>query len=116
MLLEITNILIHIFKGEEIEEEYLKLRALYPKSRTVKINLLKISAGPRFEKEIYKHLKESIQKGHLASFKELKFIYSNKDKIRIVQNTLIKMLSTLKFFSAAFATTNPFPANTFTSL
>ena len=89
-----------IFQENEIVGQYLRFRTEFPKSRCVKINLLKASSGPIFEKQIHKHLKESIQKGQISSLKELDFVYSNKDKTRIVQNTLIKMLSTLKFFNS----------------
>ena len=88
------------FQEKEIENEYVKINEKYPKSKTIKIILLKFLKGPKFEKEIHLYLKSAIQNGLMSSFKELRFIYSDKDKTRIVQNTLIKMLSTLKFFNS----------------
>ena len=78
----------------------MKYKEKYPKSRTLQILILKFLNGPKFEKEIFEYLKKAIQLGNSASFKELSFIYSNKDKTRVMQNTLIKMLSTLKFFNS----------------
>ena len=89
-----------IFQEKEIENEYVKFKEKYPKSKTIKITLLKFLKGSNFEKEIHLYLKSAIQSGLMSSFKELNFIYSDKDKTRIVQNTLIKMLSTLKFFNS----------------
>ena len=89
-----------IFQEKEIENEYVKFKEKYPKSKTIRITLLKFLKGSNFEKEIHLYLKSAIQSGLMSSFKELNFIYSDKDKTRIVQNTLIKMLSTLKFFNS----------------
>ena len=62
--------------------------------------MLNFYHGPLFEKELHGYLKCAVQKGILSCFKELGFIYNNKDKIKILQSTLIKMLSTLKFCNA----------------
>ena len=89
-----------ISNPKDIQNEYYFWKIKYPKSRTIRILLLKFLQGPLFEKEIYEYLKTCIQKGIISSSKELKFIYLDKDKTRILQSTLIKMVSSLKFFNS----------------
>ena len=86
-------------KDEDVEKMYLRFKDEYPNSRTLRIIMLNFYHGPLFEKELYEYLKNSVQKGILTSFKELIFVYDNKDKIKTLQSTLIKMLSTLKFYN-----------------
>ena len=87
-------------QNKDVEKMYLKFKEEYPNSRTLQVIMLNFYHGPLFEKELHGYLKCAVQKGILSCFKELGFIYNNKDKIKILQSTLIKMLSTLKFCNA----------------
>ena len=87
-------------QDKDIEKIYLMYKEEYPSSKTLKVIMLKFYHGPLFEKELHGYLKSAIQKGNLSNFKELSFVYDNKDKTRSLQNSLIKMLSTLKFFNS----------------
>ena len=66
----------------------------------MRVKLLELLDGEKFESEIFQYLKLAIQSGRPAKLKEINFIYSSKEKTRIVQNTLIRMLSSLKFFNS----------------
>ena len=87
-------------QDKDVEKMYLRFKEEYPNSRTLQVIMLKFYHGPLFEKELQGYLKCAVQKGILSCIKELGFIYNNKDKIKILQSTLIKMLSTLKFCNA----------------
>ena len=49
---------------------------------------------------MFQYLKRSIQSGKPAALKEINVLYASKEKTRIIQNTLIKMLSSLKFYNS----------------
>ena len=85
---------------EDIETLYRGYKSEYPKCSKVGILLLELLQGPKFESEMFQYLKQSIQSGKQGSLREINFIYSSKEKTRIVQNTLIKMLSSLKFYNS----------------
>ena len=95
----LTEIKIY-FQVEDIEAEYRKYKSANRHCSKVTIKLLQLLEGQKFESEIFEYLKESIQAGKPAALKEIDFIFSCKDKTRIVQNCLIKMLSSLKFYNS----------------
>ena len=85
---------------EDIESVYRTYQSQNPDCSRVRVKLLELLDGEKFESEIFQYLKLSIQSGRPAKLKEINFIFSSKEKTRIVQNTLIRMLSSLKFFNS----------------
>ena len=83
-----------------MEAVYRVYQSAAPDCSRVRIKLLELLQGQKFECEMFQYLKKSIQSGKPTALKEINFIYSCKDKTRIVQNTLIKMLSSLKFYNS----------------
>ena len=81
---------------DEIVNLYTEYKERYPKSRVIKLLLLKTLKDSKFETELDTWLKTAIRKGVSSALKELKFVYFDKCKLEILQRLLKQYVSNLK--------------------
>eukprot|EP00092_Neocalanus_flemingeri_P004109 GFUD01004421.1.p1 GENE.GFUD01004421.1~~GFUD01004421.1.p1 ORF type:complete len:752 (-),score=167.38 GFUD01004421.1:178-2433(-) len=92
--------------NEDIINMYTEFKEKYPKSRVIKVLLLKALTGSGFESELDLCLKIAIRKGVSSILKELSFIYSDTSKLEVLQNLLLQYVANLKKHSS-FDDTSP---------
>ena len=81
---------------EEVVTLYSEYKEMYPKSRVIKLLLLKTLTAMPFESELDLCLKTAIRKGISSALKELRFVYSDNSKLEILQRLLNQYVINLK--------------------
>jgi len=90
----------HLETPEAVANLYAEYKEKYPKSRVIKLLLLKTLNDSAFEVELDLWLKTAVRKGISSALKEVKFVYLEIEKLKVLERLLKQYVTNLKKHSS----------------
>lgn len=85
-----------ITEPSKIVEMYLEFEKMYPKAMPPRRLPLNYATGDQFKKLVDRYLRRGLHKGVPPLFVDLRSLYSNKEKVQIIEDLLLQYVNCLK--------------------
>ena len=97
---------LHLYGEDAKLQLYDDLRVKYPRSTLVRRIPLNYATGDNFRLRVDYYLRHALHKGVPPLFVDLRSMYSDNDKVAIIENLLLSYVTNLKLFERFSETGN----------